>query len=174
MNDGSESKKTRPCPAYRDTAFVIVNILIWLLGAGGMYYMTNRPTLNLIMAVAYVTANIVFFWWIFSHAVCPNCAYHYPELTRGEYLDRFKDRFVKALSFWYKVWILIGWGWPIGGMMLALVISRRPVLLVFLIGFLLLSFGAFLPTLRLRVCAHCKANELGICPFFPAGPAEAS
>jgi hypothetical protein len=31
---------------------------------------------------------------------------------------------------------------------------------------LLGAFGVFLPVLRLRVCPNCKANELGICPFF--------
>lgn len=173
MNNESEPKKTRACPAYRDTAFVTVNIMMWLCGAVGMYWITGRPTWTLILAAAYLTANIVFFWWVFSYAVCPNCAYHYPELSREEYFARFKDRFVKALTFWYKVWILIGWVWPIGAMTIAYVISRSPIVLAFLIGFLVISIGVFGPILRLRVCANCKANELGICPFFPPRPAEA-
>ena len=46
--------------------------------------------------------------------------------------------------------------------------SGAPVVLASLLLFLLVSFGVFLPVLRLRVCPNCKANELGICPFFPS------
>ena len=172
MNDTSETKKTRPCPAYRDNVFVAVNILIWLLGAFGMYWITSTFPLNLLMSATYLAANIIFFWLIFSRAVCPNCAYQYPELSQEEYFARFKDRFVKALSFWYKVWFLIGWVWPILTMALVYAVSRRPVLLASLIVFLLVAVGVFFPILRLRVCANCKANELGICPFFSPKPAQ--
>ena len=172
MNNESTPKITQPCPAYRDTAFVISNILVWLSGSFGMYWLTDTALLNITVSAAYLAVNILFFWGIFSRGVCPNCAYHYPGLSREEYLARFKERFIKALNFWYKAWLLIGWVWPIGAMTAAYVISRKPVLLASLIGFLLISFGIFLPILRLRVCAHCKANELGICPFFPPAQAE--
>jgi len=174
MNDKRRSKRTRPCPAYRDSAFVAVNILTWLLGAFGMYWTTSNPMLNLVMPGAYLAANILFFWWVFSHAVCPHCAYQYPELSRQEYFAGFKDRFVQALGFWYKVWLLIGWIWPVAAMILAYVISRKPVLLAALAGFLVVAVGVFVPILRLRVCANCKANELGICPFFPPKPSQAA
>jgi hypothetical protein len=46
------------------------------------------------------------------------------------------------------------------------------VLLASLLVFLLVSFGVFLPVLRLRVCPSCKANQLGICPSFSSRQAK--
>jgi hypothetical protein len=173
MNDKNRAKKTRPCPAYRDKAFVTVNILIWLLGAFGMYWMTVKPILNLVLPVAYLVVNVGFFWHIFSRVVCPHCAYHYPDLPREQYFSTHKSRFVQVLRFWYKVWFLIGWVWPVTTIFLGYLISKRPILLFSLIGFFFVAFGVFFPVLRLRVCSNCKANELGICPFFPPKPVEA-
>jgi hypothetical protein len=44
--------------------------------------------------------------------------------------------------------------------------TGRPLVLASLLLFLLVSLGLFLPVLRLRVRPNCKANQLGICPFF--------
>jgi hypothetical protein len=129
--------------------------------------MTDKTTVNLIMPAAYLVVNFAFFWRIFGKVVCAHCAYHYPELPPAEYRDRFEARFVKALNRWYKVWILIGWGWPAAAMAVIYLASGKLVVLVSLLLFLLISFGVFLPVLRLRVCPRCKANELDICPFFP-------
>ena len=74
--------------------------------------------------------------------------------------------FVAALKRWYKVWLLIGWAWPVTAMSAIYLVSREPIVLGSLLFFLVISFGVFLPVLRLRVCPSCKANELGICPFF--------
>jgi hypothetical protein len=137
-----------------------------------MYWLTDSALINAVISAGYLIANILFFWEIFSRGVCPHCAYHYPQLSPEEYFARFKERFVSALNFWYKIWLLVAWVWPVGAMVTSYVISRKPVLLASLIAFLLISFGIFLPILRLRVCARCKANELGICPFFPPVPAK--
>ena len=75
---------------------------------------------------------------------------------------------MKALNRWYKVWIAVGWAWPTAAMLAGYIVSGKPMVLVSLLVFLLVSFGGFLPILRLRVCPNCKANELGICPFFPS------
>ena len=80
---------------------------------------------------------------------------------------QYQDNFVKALDRWHKVWILIGWVWPAVGMSIIYFVTKRPIVLVSLVLFVIISFGVFLPVLRLRVCPQCKANELGICPFFP-------
>ena len=128
--------------------------------------MTSDPLVNVIMPAAYLIANYVFFWRIFPRMVCTSCAYHYPSLPREEYRSRFEDPFVRALKRWYKVWLLIGWGWPVAAMIAIYLVSGAPVVLASLLLFLLVSLGVFLPVLRLRVCPNCKANELGICPFF--------
>ena len=85
-------------------------------------------------------------------------------------LAEFKDRFMGALRRWYKVWLLIGWAWPVAAMIVIYSLSQNPIVLVSLLVFGVTSFGVFLPVLRLRVCPRCKANELGICPFFPPKP----
>ena len=167
MSEQAIGRKIEPCPASRDWAYITVNTVLWLLGAFGMFWMTDASPLNLVMPAAYLGLNFVFFWRVFGKAVCAHCAYHYPELPQAEYRSRFEARFVKALNRWYKVWILIGWAWPVATMTLIYLVSKKPLVLVSLLLFLLISFGVFLPVLRLRVCPRCKANELGICPFFP-------
>ena len=159
-------ERMEPCPASRDWAYLTVNSVLWALGGFGMFWMTSNPLVNSIMPAAYLIANYLFFWRIFPRVVCASCAYQYPDLSREEYRDRFEDPFVRALKRWYKVWLLIGWGWPVAAMMTIYLVSGAPVVLASLLVFLLVSFGVFLPVLRLRVCPSCKANQLGICPFF--------
>ena len=166
MNAEIQVDQIEPCPASRDWAYVTVNTVLWVLGAFGMFWMTGNFLVDSIMPAAYLIANYVFFWRIFPSRVCASCAYHYPNLPREEYGSQFEDRFVSALKRWYKVWLLIGWGWPVAAMLAIYLVSGSPVVLASLLLFLLVSFGVFLPVLRLRVCPSCKANELGICPFF--------
>ena len=116
MSGQRQHGKKRSCPAYRDRAFVAANIAVWATGTFGIYWMSERPVLGATVAAAYLVVNIVFFWEIFSRAVCPGCAYHYPELSREEYFAQHKDRFLKTLGTYYKVWLAIGWGWPIAVM----------------------------------------------------------
>jgi hypothetical protein len=156
------------CPASKDWAYITANSLLWLLGGFGMFWTTGNPLLNSIMPALYLVANYVFFWKIFPRVVCASCAYHHPNLSREEYRGQFEDPFVRALKRWYKVWLLIGWGWPVAAMSAIYLASGSPLVLASLLLFLLVSFGVFLPVLRLRVCPNCKANELGICPFFPS------
>jgi hypothetical protein len=170
MGSQIEVSELKPCPASSDRAYIATNTALWLLGAFGMFWMTSNLALNLVMPVAYLVVNFVFFWRIFPRVVCASCAYHHPALSRDEYLVDFRDRFVAALKRWYKVWVLIGWAWPIAAMTTTYLVSGKPVVLVSLLVFLFISFGVFLPVLRLRVCPRCKANELGICPFFPSEP----
>jgi hypothetical protein len=159
-------KELRPCPASSDPAYLAVNTALWLIGAFGMFWTTSNVLLSSILPAAYLAVNFVFFWRIFPRVVCASCAYHRPDLRRDEYLVELKDRFVGALSRWYKVWLLIGWAWPVGGMIAIYVAWKNPIVLASLAVFVLTSFGVFLPVLRRRVCPRCKANELGICPFF--------
>ena len=168
MNEGAHVGRMEPCPASRDWAYIAVNTVLWLLGAFGMFWMTAETPLNLIMPAAYLILNFVFFWRIFGRVVCATCAYNHPELPLDEYRARFEVSFVKALNRWYKVWILIGWAWPVAAMAGIYLLSRKPVALVSLLLFVAVSFGVFLPVLRRRVCPRCKANELGLCPFFPS------
>ena len=168
MSMDTPTRKLEPCPASRDWAYITVNTLLWLLGAFGMFWIVDRSPYNLILPAAYLTVNFAFFWRIFGKVVCASCAYHYPELSREEYRSRLEDRFVKALNRWYKVWLAIGWGWPFVAMLVGYIVSRKPIVLASLFVFMLVSFGGFLPVLRLRVCPRCKANEFGICPFFPS------
>jgi hypothetical protein len=167
MNAEIQVDAIEPCPASRDPAYITVNTVLWVLGAFGMFWMSGNSQVAWIMPGAYLITNYVFFWRIFPSKVCASCAYHYPNLPREEYGSRFEDRFVRALKRWYKAWLLIGWGWPVVAMVTIYLVSGAPVVLASLLLFLLVSFGAFLPVLRLRVCPNCKANELGICPFFP-------
>ena len=131
-----------------------------------MLWTTGKTPYNLILPGAYLTLNVLFFWRIFGKVVCVHCAYHYPELSPNDYRSHYQDRFVRALNRWYKIWVLIGWAWPVAAMCAIFLLTRRPVVLISLLLFLVISFGVFLPVLRLRVCPRCKANELGICPFF--------
>jgi hypothetical protein len=172
MSDQRQHSKTRPCPAYRDRAFVAANIAVWASGAFGIYWMSERPVVGATVSAAYLAVNIVFFWGIFSRVVCPACAYHYPDLSREEYFSQHKDRFLRTLRTWYKVWLVIGWGWPVVVMIAAYVVSRSPVVLASLAAFLIVSFGAWLPVVRLRVCSRCTVRELGICPVYMRGEAE--
>jgi len=167
MNNENQTTKIPPCPASRDWAYLTVNTALWLLGAFGMYWTPVRSPYNLILPGAYLVVNFTFFWRIFGKVVCAHCAYHYPDLSLEEYKARYQDSFVKALDRWHKVWALIGWVWPAVGMSIIYLVTKRPVVLISLLLFVAISFGAFLPVLRLRVCPQCKANELGICPFFP-------
>ena len=166
MNAGDRVDRIEPCPASRDWAYLTVNFALWLLGAFGMFWMTGDPFVDITMPALYLVVNYLFFWRIFPTVVCASCAYHYPNLSREEYRGRFEDRFVSALRRWYKVWLLVGWAWPVTAMSAIYLVSRGPLVLASLLLFLLISFGVFLPVLRLRVCPSCKANELGICPFF--------
>jgi hypothetical protein len=157
-----------PCPASSDRAYIAANTALWLIGAFGMFWMTQNIAINAIMPAAYLVANFVFFWRVFPRVVCASCAYHHPGLPRDAYLGEFKERFVAALRRWYKIWLLIGWAWPVAAMSVLYFASHRTVVLASLLVFLLISFGVFLPVLRLRVCPRCKANELGLCPFLPS------
>jgi len=164
MSDQRQHSKKRSCPAYRDRAFVAANIAVWVTGAFGIYWMSERPFVSLTVSAAYLVANMVFFWGIFSRAVCPECAYHYPELSREEYLSQYKDRFIRTLRTWYRVWLVVGWGWPIAVMIAAYVVSSRPIVLASLALFLIVWFGVWAPIGVSRVCARCTVRELGICP----------
>ena len=168
MNGEARAGKPAPCPASRDWAYLTVNTALWLLGAFGMFWVPIKSPYNLILPAAYLVVNFTFFWRIFGRVVCAHCAYHYPELSLEEYRVRYQDGFVKALDYWHKVWVLIGWVWPAVGMIIIYLVTKRPIVLASLLAFVLISFGVFLPVLRLRVCPQCKANELGICPFFPS------
>lgn len=167
MNDKGQAMKIPPCPASRDWAYLTINTTLWLLGAFGMFWTHVRFPYNLILPGTYLIVNFTFFWRIFGRVVCAHCAYHYPELSLGEYKAQYQDNFVKALNRWHKVWAVIGWLWPAVGMLIIYAMTKRPIVLISLLLFIALSFGVFLPVLRLRVCPQCKANELGICPFFP-------
>jgi hypothetical protein len=167
MTEPIQLEPLKPCPASSDWAYIATNTGLWLLGAFGMFWMTSHVLLNLAMPTAYLAVNFVFFWRVFPKVVCAGCAYHHPDLSPEEYLSGFKDRFVTALKRWYRVWVVIGWGWPIAAMTTIYLVSGKPVVLASLLVFLFISFGVFLPVLRLRVCPRCKANELGLCPFFP-------
>lgn len=164
--DSPRVKELRPCPASSDPAYIAVNTALWLIGAFGMFWTTSNIAVNSILPAAYLATNFVFFWRVFPRVVCASCAYHHPDLRRDEYLVEFKDRFVGALGRWYKIWLLIGWAWPVATMIAIYLASQNPIVLASLLVFVLTSFGVFLPVLRLRVCPRCKANEFGICPFF--------
>jgi len=174
MNENVQTAKIPPCPASRDWAYLTVNTTLWLLGAFGMLWSSFGRPYNLILPVAYLVVNFTFFWRIFGRVVCAHCAYHYPELSLEEYKAQYQDSFVKALNRWHKVWILIGWVWPAVGMTAIYFMTKKLIVFASLILFVVISFGIFLPVLRLRVCPQCKANELGICPFFPPGETHAS
>lgn len=167
MNETNQKTKIPPCPASRDWAYLTINTTLWILGAFGMIWTNLRLPYNLILPGAYLIANFTFFWFIFGRVVCATCPYHYPDLSEEEYKSKHQDGFVAALNRWYKVWMLVGWAWPAAGMSIIYFATRKPVVLGSLLLFVALSFGVFLPVLRLRVCPKCKANELGICPFFP-------
>jgi hypothetical protein len=166
MSAEGRAERAEPCPASRDWAYIGVNSALWLLGAFGMFWMTDNLLVNLIMPAAYLIANYVFFWRIFGRVVCATCAYHHPQLSREDYRSQLEGPFITALNRWYKIWILIGWAWPVAVMLTMYLLSKTAVVLISLLLFLLVSFGLFLPVLRLRVCPSCKVNELGICPFF--------
>lgn len=172
MSDQRNHSKTRPCPPYRDRAFVAANVAVWMAGAFGIYWMSESPLVGSTVSAVYLVANMVFFWGIFARAVCPDCAYHHPDLSREEYLSQFKDRFLTTLRTWYKVWMVVGWGWPIAVMIAAYAASRRPILLASLAAFLIVSFGVWFPILRSRVCSRCTVRELGICPVYLREEAE--
>jgi hypothetical protein len=167
MNNQIQTKKKGGlCPASTDWAYITVNTALWLLGAFGMFWMTNNIAINLIMPIAYLVATFLFFWRIFGKWVCATCAYHHPDLSKEEYMAQLKDRFLKTLKRGYKVWFLIGGVWPVVTMIIMYFVSRKPIVLASLLLFLVISFGVFLPVLRLRVCPRCIVNEYGICPIF--------
>jgi hypothetical protein len=174
MNSQAPAGKVDPCPASRDWAYLTVNTALWLLGAFGMFWSSISFPYSMILPGAYLVVNFTFFWRIFGRVVCAHCAYYYPELSLEEYKGQYQNRFVKALNRWYKVWILIGWVWPAAGMSLIYLVTKKPIVLTSLLAFMVISFGVFLPVLRLRVCPQCKAKELGICPFFPSGTIQES
>ena len=96
----------------------------------------------------------------------------YPELSREEYLSQYKDRFIRTLRTWYRVWLVVGWGWPIAVMIGAYVVSSRPIVLASLALFLIVWFGVWAPIGVSRVCSRCTARELGICPLHLRAKAE--
>jgi hypothetical protein len=137
MNAEIQVDPIEPCPASRDWAYITANTVLWVLGAFGMFWMTGNFLVDWIMPAAYLITNYVFFWRIFPSRVCASCAYHYPNLPREDYGSRFEDRFVRALKRWYKVWLLIGWGWPVVAMATIYLVSEAPVVVASLVLFLL-------------------------------------
>jgi hypothetical protein len=155
MGSQIEVSELKPCPASSDRAYIATNTALWLLGAFGMFWMTSNLALNLVMPVAYLVVNFVFFWRIFPRVVCASCAYHHPALSRDEYLVDFRDRFVAALKRWYKVWVLIGWAWQARGPGFA---PRFPVHFV-------RSVFARPPPARLSAVQGQRTRHLPLLPF---------
>ena len=74
MSEETVGSKIEPCPASRDRAYITVNTVLWVLGAFGMYWMTDESPLNLIMPAAYLGLNFAFFRRIFGNnelGICP-------------------------------------------------------------------------------------------------------
>lgn len=153
------------CSAATDPVYLAVNGSLWLVGASGMFWLTQNVWLNLIMPVAYAVVCYVYFSYIYAWVGCGNCVYKHAELTVEQYLARHSKRFQRGFRLYLGLWAVLAWVWPVTAMTAMYFVLDKTITLAFLLTFLILSGVAFFPTLLLRVCPRCKVRALGICPF---------
>jgi hypothetical protein len=153
------------CSAATDPLYLAVNGTLWLIGASGMFWLTDSVWLNLIMPVAYIVVCYVYFNCIYAWLGCANCVYKHPELDVEDYLSRYTKRFQRSFSLYLGLWAVLAWGWPVTAMIVMYFTVGRIIILATLLTFLIVSSVAFFPTLLLRVCPRCRVRALGICPF---------
>lgn len=163
-----KTEKTEKCPASTDPAYLTTNLVLWVIGATGMYWFTNEFYLSLVMPAAYVVFCVAFFTKIYPYVTCKYCVYNKPDTKSiKEYLNESKEKFQRGWKIHITTWAIGGWGWPITAMGITLFVFGRFIVLPYLLLFLIISFLVFFPVLLKRVCPKCKVYELGICPMHP-------
>ncbi len=153
------------CSAATDPLYLAINGGLWLVGASGMFWLTDNARLNLIMPAAYLAVCYVYFNYMYAWVGCANCAYKHPELTVQQYLADYATRFQRGFRLYLGLWAILAWGWPVTAMTVMYFTAGKAIVLATLLAFLILGSLAFFPTLLLRVCPRCKVRALGICPF---------
>lgn len=164
------ASKREKCAAASNTAYLVQNHIIWILGAIGLLFFSPNFYINLILAVTYFMVSLIFFHKIFGVLVCKMCVYKLsPPLSEDEYLSQYTKKFQYNYKMFVVVWVLIGWIWPISLMVISFLIFGQLNSIIFLIIFIGVAIIPFLIILNRNVCRECRIKMLGICPFQKKG-----
>ncbi len=162
-----EIRPGEKCPASTDPVYLSVNIILLIVGAAGMYWLTENVWINLLLPSAYLIICILFFFKIFSKINCKYCVYNKPATQSiEEYKNKMKEKFQRSYKRSILLWAFLGAVWPILVMTFSLIVLGNTIVFYFLLTFILLALFGFIPILLKRVCPKCKVRQIGVCPFF--------